>query len=275
MSNLAQIKANALSIRSEIARAKNCFRKEEYERSFEYIANALNMKATSLIFGQAKFEVDLLFRDYFDELKKSPKFLEFLVSLKISAANFFIYKQGSEKLLASRLEIIGARLKDVQEAAKQKAESARFAHKERLLREGESNLEAGLLPKAKVYFKKAVEQFADDPDLLVRVGEKLIAAGLPIDASDIMAPGLERFPAEPRLYKLLIESYTVQVEFEKTEAVYLAALKQFGGHPLTYLNIAKFYYKWRKKDSAYEYAQKALALNPDLPEAREISEKTA
>ena len=37
--------------------------------------------------------------------------------------------------------------------------------------------------------------------------------------------------------------------------------------------MAKFYLKWHRKDDAYEYAERALALDPDLAEAQEIRDK--
>jgi len=105
------------------------------------------------------------------------------------------------------------------------------------------------------------------------IGEMFAAAGLLLEAAEMFKLALEKFPDDGEAWRLAIDAYDSLGEFRKAEMLYLEALKVFGAHPLTYLNMAKFYYKWRKKDAAYEYAQRALGLDPNLAEALEIREK--
>ena len=85
----------------------------------------------------------------------------------------------------------------------------------------------------------------------------------------------QRLRTESPAIDRLVGEFHAREAFQKAEALYLDAVRAFGAHPMTYLNIAKFYYKWHKRDDAFEYAERALAMDPNLAEAIEIRDKTA
>jgi len=119
-----------------------------------------------------------------------------------------------------------------------------------------------------------VETFGDEPGIVREVGDMFSEAGLLNEAVEMFALAIEKDPSDGEAWRLAINAYDTLGEFQKAEALYLDAVRAFGAHPLTYLNIAKFYYKWHKRDDAFEYAERALALDPNLAEALELRDKT-
>lgn len=51
---------------------------------------------------------------------------------------------------------------------------------------------------------------------------------------------------------------------------YTRALKQFGTHPRTLVNMARMYLAWRKRDEAWTHIQRALQLAPGDAEAKAL-----
>lgn len=119
-----------------------------------------------------------------------------------------------------------------------------------------------------------VDEFGHEPGVLADIAARLLDKDLLPEAADILAQARAADPRDPAIYTMAIQAYQGLGEMAKAEAVYLAAIRQFGGHPQTYLNLARHYMTWRKRDKAYEFARKALDADPALAEAREIMRRT-
>lgn len=261
-------------IKADISRAKNYLRKDTFLKSFDAALVALLNKAVNPSLGRERVEVELLFVEYCDELSNHPRIREFLSAIGVRADPFMSYRAGEEKKLAARLNGLKAKMLERQAESERKRSLAREEEKRSWLASGKECLASGQFPKGKVYLKRLVDKYGREPDIIPEVCELLLGAGLPIDASEMLEVGIQAFPADSRFYKLLVQAYADQGEFAKAEKIYLDGLKQFGAHPLTLLNISRFYLTWRKRDDAYDFARRALDLDPGLEEAREIMRKS-
>ncbi len=267
--------ADARSIRENISRARGYLRRDEFFRCIEAANDALMLKANNAALGTGRSEVDLLFAEMCDDFSRHPKVLAFLEGIGVAAAPFLRYKPGDELLLIKKLTAFRIKMEDVEQRAKERAAKRRALQKAEWLQAGQELLRQKNYPKGKVYLRRVAESFGDEAGVIRDVGRLFFDAGLHVEAAEMFALAMANFPTDEQAWRLAIDTYDTLGEFKKAEALYLDAVKAFGGHPLTFLNIAKFYLKWHRKDDAFDYAQRALDMDPSLTEALEIREKTA
>lgn len=265
--------ADARSIRENISRARGYLRRDDLPRCIEAASDALMRKGNNPALGLGRSEVELLFVELCDDFSRHPKVVAFLEGLGISGGPFLRYKAGDEMLLAKKLAAFRMKMEQVEIQKRESAAQKRIQQMEEWLRLGREQLAQKNYPKGKVYLRRVVETFGDEPDVIRNVGKLFLDAGLQTEAAEMFDLAIERMPNDQHAWKLAIETCDLLGEFQKAEALYLDAIKVFGAHPMTYLNIAKFYLKWHKKDDAYEYVQRALAVDPDLAEAKAIRDK--
>ncbi|EHJ48998.1 hypothetical protein DFW101_2998 [Solidesulfovibrio carbinoliphilus subsp. oakridgensis] len=265
--------ADARSIRENISRARGYLRRDDLYRCIEAASDAMVLKGNNPALGLGRSEVDLLFAEMCDDFSRHPRVVAFLEGLGVSGTPFLRYKPGDETLLLKKLAALRIKMEEAEEREKERAARRRKVQKEEWLHLGREHLDQKSYPKGKVYLRRVVETFGEEPDVTREVGRLFADAGLLIEAAEMFSLAIERFPTDQQAWRLAIDTYDALGEFKKAESLYLDAVKAFGGHPMTFLNIARFYLKWHRKDDAYDYAQRALDLDPDLAEAREIREK--
>ncbi|MHC1713659.1 MAG: tetratricopeptide repeat protein [Solidesulfovibrio sp.] len=265
--------ADARSIRENISRARGYLRRDDILRCIEVATDALMLKSTKSTLGLGRCEVDLLFSELCDEFSRHPRVLGFLESVGITGVTLLQYKAGNETLLIKKLAALRLKMDEVVQKEKEREEKSRASQKQEWLQLGQENLRQNNLPKGKVYLRRVVETYGEEEDTAREVGKLFFDAGLLAEASEMFAVAMEKFPGDQQVWRLAIDTYDALGDFKKAEGLYLDALKQYGGHPLTYLNIAKFYMKWRKRHDAYDYAMRALSLDPNLAEAKAIRDK--
>lgn len=265
--------ADARTIRENISRARGYLRRDDLFRCIEAANDALVLKSTGAALGLGRSEVDLLFAELCDEFSRHPRVLAFLESIGISGAAFLRYKAGDETLLIKKLTAFRIKMEESEQREKDREEERRTRQRDEWLALGREHLARKSYPKGKVYLRRVAETYGEDPEVVREVGRLFLDAGLLPEAAEMFALAMERFPGDEQAWRLAIETYDALGEFKKAEALYLDAVKVFGGHPLTFLNIAKFYLKWHRKDDAYEYVSRALDQDPNLAEAKEIREK--
>lgn len=263
----------AREIRENVSRAKGYLRRDDLGRSIGCAKDALIQKSTAAALGMGRTEVELLFCEMCDEYNRHPRILALLEQLGVHRANFFRYISGEETHLVKRLTAFQIKMEELEQRDQKRSEAKKTRQKAEWLAAGEEYLRQKNFPKGKVYLRRVAETFGDEEGVARQIGETFAAAGLQLEAAEMYSIAVEKFPSDGEAWRLAIDAYDTLGEFPKAEALYLEALKVFGAHPVTYLNMAKFYYKWRKKDDAYEYAQRALGLDPDLEEAKELRDK--
>jgi len=265
--------ADARNIREFISRARGYLRRDDLYRCIEAANDALVLKGNNSALGLGRSEVDLLFAEMCDDFSRHPRVVAFLESIGISGAPFVRYKVGDETRLIKKLTAFRIKMEEGEEREKERAAKRRSVQKEEWLQLGRESLVQKSYPKGKVYLRRVVETFGDEPDVTREVGKLFSDAGLLIEAAEMFSLAIERFPSDQQAWRLAIDTYDALGDFKKAEALYLEAVRSFGGHPMTFLNIARFYLKWHRKEDAYDYAVRALDLDPTLAEAKEIRDK--
>jgi len=271
--NSQRMAAAARQIRENINRAKGYLRRDELGRAIGCAKDALVQTGTSSVLGMGRTEVELQLAELCDEFNRHPRVQSLLESLGIHRNCLFRYGSGDETLLVKKFTALQIKMEELEQHDRQRQTVRRARQKAEWLEAGRDCLREKNFPKAKVYLRRVAETFGDEEDVARRIGEVFAGAGLQAEAAEMFCLALQKFPNDGEAWRLAIETYDTMGEFKKAEDLYLEALKVFGAHPLTYLNMAKFYYKWRKKDAAYEYAQRALGLDPHLAEAQALRDK--
>lgn len=271
--NTQRMACTARQIRENINRARGYLRRDDLERSIACAKDALVQKSTATALGMGRTEVELLLGELCDDFGRHPRVQSFLEKLGAHNNTFFRYCPGEETLMVKKLTAFQIKMEELEQRDRKRTEDRKSRQKAEWLAAGQDCLRQKNFPKAKVYLRRVAETFGGEEDVARRIGEIFAAADLQAEAAEMFCLALERFPNDGEAWRLAIETYDAMGEFKKAEHLYLEALKVFGAHPLTYLNMAKFYYKWRKKDEAYEYAQRALGLDSNLAEAQALRDK--
>ena len=265
--------ADARTIRENISRARGYLRRDDFYRCIEAANDALVLKSTSSALGLGRSEVDLLFVEMCDDFSRHPRVIAFLESLGVSGGPFLRYKAGDETLLIKKLMAFRIKMEEVEEHQSAREEKLRAAQRDEWLTLGREHLAQKSFPKGKVYLRRAVESYGEEPGIVREVGSLFFEAGLLPEAAEMFMLAIKTTPSDEQAWRGAIESWDALGEFKQAEALYLDAVRTFGGHPMTFLNIAKFYLKWNKKDDAYAFAQRALDLDSSLTEAKAIQER--
>ena len=265
--------ADARTIRENISRARGYLRRDDLYRCIEAANDALVLKGTSSALGMGRSEVDLLFVEMCDEFSRHPRVVAFLESIGIPGGPFLRYKAGDETLLIKKLTAFRIKMEDVEEHQSAREEKRRAAQRDEWLTLGREHLAQKSFPKGKVYLRRVVETYGEEPDIVREVGSLFFEAGLLPEAAEMFMLAIKTTPSDQQAWRGAIEAWDALGEFKQAEALYLDAVRTFGGHPMTFLNIAKFYLKWNRKDDAYGYAQRALDLDASLTEAQEIQDR--
>jgi tetratricopeptide (TPR) repeat protein len=264
----------ARGIRENVSRAKGYLRRDDLDRAIGCAKDALMQKGNAGTLGLGRSEVDLLFGELCDEINRHPRVVALLEGLGVRGGVLLRYTPGNETLIIKKLTALQIKMEDLAARELKQSEAQRHVQKTQWLKAGQTLLREKSFPKGKVYLRRVVETFGDEPGIVREVGDMFSEAGLLNEAVEMFALAIEKDPSDGEAWRLAINAYDTLGEFQKAEALYLDAVRAFGAHPLTYLNIAKFYYKWHKRDDAFEYAERALALDPNLAEALELRDKT-
>jgi tetratricopeptide (TPR) repeat protein len=262
-------------VKRNLARANGYLRRKEYRKAVQAAAVAFSAKPDcAQLVGQHKHELEFLCIEFCDNFNTNPGVIAFMHGIKIRARPFLAYAPGGEDMVRTKLEIVEERM-DAKEREREARRLAALAEKKATWMErGQRALDEGNYPRGKAWLRRVVDDFGHEPGVLADIGSRLLDKDLLPEAADILARARGADPRDHTVYTLAIRAYQGLGEMGKAEEVYLAAIRQFGGHPLTYLNLARHYMAWRKRDKAYEYARKALEADPGLDEAREIVRRT-
>ncbi|MDR2893450.1 MAG: hypothetical protein LBV80_10275 [Deltaproteobacteria bacterium] len=259
-------------VTQNIARAKGYLRRNEVLRAIECLISAAEIFQPQKVMGKGRFETEVHLQESVEELSREPTVAAFLQSLSKGKPPVISYVSGGEEKLAATLKVIHKVLKErLEEQATQACESIE-ARRESLWEQGVAALAEGQAPKGKGILRRLGDEFGDEPDVLTNIGEALLNAKLLFEAADFLEASMDKFPKDSKAFSLLIKCRMELREYEKVEALYQKALKQFGPHPATLLNFAKLYRAWGKRDSAYDMAVRALKADPDNPEIQELLE---
>ncbi len=256
--------------RENLARARAYMRRNEIVRSLESACSAFVEILDSRLIGQARYEVEVLIQEYITELNKHPEIKNFFFKKNIHATPYIRFIKGRERDCLERLESILHGIKEESENAREKREERHFSKKQELLERGRKLMEAKDYARGKGVLRRVAEGWGQEEGLITEIAMLFLEHHLCMEAADLFEQAIELNPADSKAYGGAVRCYKELHEFEKCEKLYLRALKQFGSHPRTLLNMAELYKRWRKPDEAYDFARRALSADPTLEEAKAI-----
>lgn len=257
---------------AKIARAKALLKRDDTIRALDSLIAGLDEFGTHALPDKARFEIEVLIQECVQELNRQPAVRNLFATLTTGRAGQVPYTPGQEKKLIPVLGILHKALAGSKEAETRARHEEREQRKNTLLQRGCDYLKADDLPRGKSALRVLAEEFGKEPGILVRTGELLLDAKCYFEAAEMLEQAIEVFPKESTAYGLATQIYIQVREYEKAEAIYLKAIKRFGKHPRTLLNLARLYAAWNKTEEAFRMAQEAYAKDPSLDEAKSMME---
>ena len=257
----------------KIARAKSQLKRDDTIRALESLLAGLAEFDPRNMAGKVRFEIEVVIQECVMDLNRQPAVRTLFETLARSKNAFVPYTPGQEQKLVGILTILHKALSEGKAAEEQEKQDKLEQRRDALLQKGAEYLKAGDGPRGKSSLRVLAEEFGEERGMLVQAAELLIGAEFFFEAAEMLEQAIETFPKESKAYGLAAQTYTQLREYEKAEKVYLKALKQFGKHPRTLLNLAKVYAAWNKKEEAFRTAQEAYAKDASLQEAKALIDK--
>lgn len=264
-----------LNVSQKLARAKSLLKRDATIRALEALMEGLDLYEPKHLMGKVRFELEVLIQECVSELNRQPSVKALFTELARSSKVFVPYVPGQEKKLKGMLQLVHKALNKNIEDKKLAAEEKRLNRKKTLEERGLSYLNKGDLPRGKSSLKVLAEEFGSEPGVLIQISDWLMQHRLYFEAAENLEQAMELFPRENSPYSMAAECYNELHELEKMESVYLRAIKEFGRHPRTLLNLAKVCISRNKKEEAFHLAQEAWKKDESLVEAKEIVDKYA
>lgn len=263
----------AKMVKEHMARAKSALARDEVLKGLESACSGLEHFVNNRIIGKEKFEVEVHISEFMNDFNKHSEVREFFYARGKHATPFVKYGRGKEKKLLEKLEGVERELQLASRKEEELQEQQEEQKKEDMVFKAHTLIEAGDYARAKGVIRRLSESWGDEPGLLTDMGRRFNEAGQYYDAVEFLEMAIAKFPSDPKAYSLAVKAYMKTQEFEKCEKLFLAALKRFGAHPRTQLNLAKLYFAWRKYDEAYDYAKQAFTADESLKDAKKIMDK--
>ena len=262
------------TIKENLARAKAYLRRDECIRSLEAAKTAIDAYIPCLprLTRENRFSIEVLILEYVRDLNKHPHIRNVFLSRKITKEPFIVFSRGKENALSLLLEALWQTLENERDKETRRKQEEEKKRKETLLTTGQKLLDNGEFPRGKAVLRRYMEECGNAPDAVLDVGERLLNAKLYMEAADVFEKSIELYPTNVKGYAGALKAYAGMNDYDNTEKTYIRTLRQFGAHPRTLLNMAKFYLRHGKKEKAYEFALRALDKDPALAEAKEIVE---
>jgi tetratricopeptide (TPR) repeat protein len=258
------------AVRDNIARSRAYLARGYLTRALGAMETALRNYSGTTLIGQARFETEVHIHEFVNDLNRNHAILKFFEKRKVLSGPYVAYAPGDELPLAERLESIRhAMLEEERARAAEQAQKI-LMRKMELTGNGQARLDAGDLPRGRALLRRVADEWGHEPGVLTDIGQRFLRARLFFEAAELFESALDSFPGEAPAYSGAVAAYMELRDYPRAEIVYLRALRQFGAHPRTMLNLAKLYMEWRKRDKAYEYANRAMQADPSLTEAREL-----
>lgn len=264
----------AKQAKEHIARAKGALAKADPVKAMQSGYEAVVLLKSGKILGRERFEVDVLMAELIAEFNKNPEVRAHFTARNIHITPYCKYERGTEKELMDFFqETLRAFQQEKQKEKQQQAEK-REQTKQKWLDKAQELLDAGDSAKAKIYLRKVADTYGKEPGVLTDVGARMLGAGLFFEAGEVLEEAFDLNRKDSKALAYAVKAYKCAREYPKMEKLYKTALKVFGSHPKTLLNMAKMYLEWHKWDEAYNHAKQAYEGDNSLQEAKEIMETT-
>ncbi|SDF56916.1 tetratricopeptide repeat protein [Desulfovibrio legallii] len=257
-------------IRENVARATGYLRRDEVERALLTMAEALKRYAGVRLLRSARAELDIQIDEFLVALVHHRGMQPLLDPAQTGKPRAIPFQAGKEAALATVLEGLAKILQKESAQAEQQENAARQERKKQLIAAGLRFLQEGQTAKGRAFLKRVAEEFSDEKDIRLQLGQIFAAAGQDTEAAAMYEEAMEAQPREAAAYTGAVAAWLRLHEYEKAENVYKAVLRTFGGHPATFGKMARMYLEWHKKQAAEDAALRALQADPQQPDALEV-----
>lgn len=261
------------TVTQNLARVKSLVARGEPVRAIDALLAAIHTFDSAQVLGRARSGVEIAIHECVDICNNQEQVHALLRELAGSDKAAIVYTPGEEGKLANVLRLIRKALDEAEVARDRAAEEALQARREEAFAAAGAAFRAGEAPKGRALLHRISEEFGTQRGVLEAAADLMIEAGFMPDALPYLEGAIEAFPRDSGPYSKLATGYMALREFEKAEKLYRTAIKEFGAHPKTLLNLGKVYIAWNKKDKAFEVLQQAVRQEPDNEEAKELFAK--
>lgn len=257
-------------IRENMARAMGYLRRDEVERALLAMSVALRNLAEVRLLRSAKAELEIQVGEFLTALVRHRAMQPLLDPGNTGKPRSITLQPGKEAILATVLEGLAKILQNEAENSLRAEAEARVSRKKQLIDTGLDFLREGQVAKGRAFLKRIVEEFSDEEGIRLQMGQIFAAAGLFAEAAAMYEEAMAKQPRDPAAYTGAVAAWMELREYEKAEAVYMAVLRTFGGHASTFGKMSRMYMAWHKKQAAEDAALRALQMDPDQTDAREV-----
>jgi tetratricopeptide (TPR) repeat protein len=264
----------AKQAKEHIARAKASLGRGESVKSMGSIIEAVKIILAGRIIGRDRFEVDVLLQEYLAEYNRNPEIRQHFTGRGIHVTPYVKYERRRERELVDFMEKTIDNFQALEHRELKEQEEKQEQVKQKWLAKAQELLDKGDNAKAKGFLRRVAEHYGHERGVLTDVGARMLGAGLYFEAGEVLEQAFEANPKDSKALAYAVKAYKNAREFTKMEELYKTALKVFGKHPKTLLNMARMYLDWHKWDEAYDHAKEAYDMDSSLSEAKEIMDTT-
>jgi tetratricopeptide (TPR) repeat protein len=209
-------------------------------------------------------------KDFQRQLEKAVFELSSDSNLKQTYPLVIQYEPGQEKELRSQIKMLLDELQEdnISEAQNQLAQMEE--HKQNLLQQTKGHLQNQELEQAEQTVGRLLREYGDNTELKVEVSDLYLEYDLHQQALKYLKQAYQDDPESVPLFNKLGITLRKAQKFELAEKTYLEALKKSGEDEYLLFNLGRVYIDWKKWEKAEQASQKALQVNPEFKEARQM-----
>lgn len=250
-------------IRQQLSQIRTQLRKDKILPAIQSLHHAITVIIKTPLLKAEKEEFEHMLHDALASIMEHPMVRE-VFPLTI------VYTKGQERQLLrdvhELLEIVDSTIQDAAKEALKDFETRR----ERLLSEGQKQLEKGNIVEAKEVFGKLAKEFKDDPELIGKIGKMYLQYEYYEDAIVYLEAALSMNPELAYLYNYIGMALRKVGKFALAEKYYLRASTYLGKDPNLFFNLGRLYVDWADWEKAIVSATAALKIRPDFMEAKKL-----
>ncbi len=256
-------KQTAKAIREDIARSRAYAKKNDYLRTLECLANAINGLVASQIFGAEKFEIHAHLDEAIRDLNK-------MKMIKKLFPQGLAFQKGKEKAFCEKLRRLHRKLKEAMDNARLAKMRKRLAVLDDNMIKAANLIKADQPIEARKLYRKISEYFQDIEGIDSDIGNRLATFGMFPEAMEYLSSSLAKSPKDARAHNALILCYEGMNEVEKGVEAIKNAMRHIGTSEGLYLRLARLYLAQRNWGAVFNNAKAALDLNPLNGEAQKL-----
>jgi tetratricopeptide (TPR) repeat protein len=178
------------------------------------------------------------------------------------------YRPGQEAALVALMNQL---IETLQESSTEETLKKQQERKAAELEKGRKELADGEHDEARRTFNALTEEYSDDGQLAVEVGESFMQAGLYEDAAVHLTAASQLLQDSAYVFNRLGISLRKMKRYDKAEEYFLQALALEKEDPNLYFNLGRLYCDWLNWDKTLSFAEKALKLDENFAEAAKLA----